>query len=501
MEAKFNKLYDKQGFFDRYNGSVFITLLIMIVFFLIFAYSYIQRHITTIKANWVAERCTPMVIPFAGMVNAPEGTSKFKFTYKNFNFCINTIIKEVATYAMMPLELAVDGIHKILKEFTEAINAIRKILSYIRNAVSKVTHNIMSRILNLLIPIQKLLIAFKATMGKAHATMVTGMYSAIGGLWFTISGLLNVYNFIIVMLISLAATIAILWFIPFGLGAPAAIISTLTFMAVSIPLGIIAVAVKNIINVSGVKQTMGPIPTTSCFKKDTLIRGTNNILHSIQSIKLGTQLAKGGYVTAVLKLDASQEKMFNLGNIVVSGSHKVRYEKKWVYVCDHPDAIPIKGFEDKFIYCLNTSKKIIGIGDYVFQDWDEIDKSNIHKYGCDKESDIFDNLENGFHPDTPMYISHKDGPIALKDISIGDRLMSGEKIIGIVKIKNDKPLYEYPGFLATYQCSIIQYLGITMKQSLEQTDILYHLLTDSGSLHINEQKLKDYNWNIDYLNV
>ena len=88
MEAKFNKLYDKQGFFDRYNGSVFITLLIMIVFFLIFAYSYIQRHITTIKANWVAERCTPMVIPFAGMVNAPEGTSKFKFTYTNFNYCI-----------------------------------------------------------------------------------------------------------------------------------------------------------------------------------------------------------------------------------------------------------------------------------------------------------------------------------------------------------------------------------------------------------------------------
>ena len=73
--------------------------------------------------------------------------------------------------------------------------------------------------------------------------------------------------------------------------------------------------------------------------------------------------------------------------------------------------------------------------------------------------------------------------------------------IGLVKIKNNKALMEYKeGFLGTAQFYFLQNLGIVSSTN-EATDILYHILTDKGYLHIKEQKLMDYNWNIDFFNV
>ena len=501
MEARFNKIYENQGFFDRYNGSVFATAFVVFVFFIIFSYSYIQTRINPIKANWSQERCSPMVIPFAGMINAPTDKSQFEFTYENFNYCIKNIIKESATIAVEPINALVKILTGTISLISTAVDDIRKIISLIRTGVDEISRNIMSRILNFLIPIQQLIINFKATMGKAQAVFTSAMYTGIASLWFLISGLLNIYNFIIVLLIALAATVAVMWIIPFGFGIPGALAGTATAVAVGIPMGMMAWALGEIINITGINQPLQSVPPSpSCFTKDTLIRASDNTLYTINSIPLGTNLGKGGYVTAVLKLDASRETMYKLRNITVSGSHKVRHNKEWIYVRDHPEAVVVSNFRDKYIYCLNTTKKIIPVGDFIFQDWDEMDDNLLKKCGCENEEDVFENLENGFHPNTKLNVKSR-GKVEIKNIEIGDILKSGEKIVGLVKIKNNKALIEYnEGFLGTAQFSFLQNLGIVSATN-EQTDVLYHILTDKGYLHIKEQKLMDYNWNIDFFNI
>lgn len=501
MEAKFNKIYTEQTFFDRYNGSIFATFFFLFVCFIVFSYSYIQTRITPIKNNWTQERCSPIVIPFAGLINPPPNKSKFQFTYENFNFCINTIIKDMVGFAIKPIEAIVNLFTKTFEGFETAINDIRKIVSGIRSSIEDVSTNIMERILNILIPFQKMVIKVKEVMGRAHATMVTGMYTSIGALWFLISALLNVYNFIIALLIGLAATAAALWLIPF-FGWPEAIAATAAFVAISIPTGIIAAALETIITITGVNQSVSGIPPgPSCFKKGTLIRAMDNTLYSIECIPLGTTLAYGGKVTAVLKLDASRETMYKLGNVTVSGSHKVLQDGHWVYVRDHKKAVELKDFIDKEIYCLNTTKKKMGIGDFVFQDWDEVDKSKLFEMNYKEEEDIYNNLENGFHESTFVNIKGR-GSISITEVNIGDQLDSGERVVGTVKIINDKPLYEYTsGFLGTRQFSVIQDLGRNPVPSLETADTLYHILTDKGTLHIKEQKIMDYNWNIDFFNI
>ena len=72
-----NKLYNNTTYLDKYGGSVVVAGMTLFVFFLIFSYMYVMNRIKPIRADWVNQRCSPSVIPFAGLINREPGTSAF----------------------------------------------------------------------------------------------------------------------------------------------------------------------------------------------------------------------------------------------------------------------------------------------------------------------------------------------------------------------------------------------------------------------------------------
>lgn len=485
---RFNKLYEKQGFLDLYNGSLSITLFILMIFFIIFSYFYVKKHIANIRSNWTKERCSPVVIPFAGFINAPKGTSTFDYTAENFTYCLNDIIKESAQFALQPIEALANIIHKVFSLFGDAINDIRKVFDVIRDGVEDVSTSIMQRVLLILIPFQKLIIKVKDVMAKAQAVSTASMFTALGAFYSIISVLNVIYSLIMDILAWMTGMIAV-FFVTFDFGMAAAY--TAAYTAIAVPTGIIATALHEIMDISGLSH---------CFKKGTLIRGADGTLYSIENLPLGTQLQRGGKVTSVLKLSAKGQTMYRLGNVVVSGGHQVKDDEKWVFVQCHPDAIeiPANEFEDEFIYCVNTSNKSIKIGDYTFLDWDEVTDETYNKLKCHSKQDIYYKYENGFHPDT-IVESRTHGLIAMKYLEIGDILKNGEKITGTVKILAKKDLYDYGSFIGTKELSNIQDLGESVdKIKSLYPDYLCHILTDKQHFYIQKTKLADYNKNIDY---
>ena len=120
------------------------------------------------------------------------------------------------------------------------------------------------------------------------------------------------------------------------------------------------------------------IPKLRCFDEFTLITliDGNNIY--IKDIQVGDKLENGSYVTSKFKVTSANMKIYILNNIIVSESHLVKYNSKWIRVNEHPSAKKIK-YDNPFLYCLNTSNKIIELNKMVFSDWDEIvdNKLNI----------------------------------------------------------------------------------------------------------------------------
>ena len=87
LYSHFTKEYKKNGYLDKYGGSVVIAILTLLFFFLALSYYYIKDKMEPIRQNWSQERCKPGVMPFAGIIkeqDLPKGTSKMEFTGDNF---------------------------------------------------------------------------------------------------------------------------------------------------------------------------------------------------------------------------------------------------------------------------------------------------------------------------------------------------------------------------------------------------------------------------------
>jgi hypothetical protein len=267
---------------------------------------------------------------------------------------------------------------------------------------------------------------------------------------------------------------------------------TAIFSVVSITMAIFLVFLTQVLNIrtSGFKIPKGPKKPKIkiCFDKNTMMKMSDRTMKKISEIDVGDELWSNGgdnknIVTAKFKLSAVNNKMYQLDNVIVSGSHRVRRDCMWIFVKDHPDAKPIENYDEPVIYCLNTSCKEFAIGNYVFSDWDEITEENylaINQYlktnnpdykekDLDK-SDIYKLFDMGFHEYT--YVHLKDRKISkINCVKLGDVLKNGEKVYGLVEILNT--------------------------DSLGYSNKLYHLLSEQNSFYLNGIQIGDYNSLID----
>ena len=271
----------------------------------------------------------------------------------------------------------------------------------------------------------------------------------------------------------------------------------------------------------------------------------------IIDVEVGDQLenssdGKTVHVTAKMKLDANFINMYYLGKTIVSGTHQVKYNNKWIFVAKHPECKLIKEYNEPFIYCLNTTHKKIIIDDLIFCDWDEITEDNFSIFQDSIQlysnnlgrkivyEDIHTFFDRGYMGDTKLRMIDKSLK-KIKDIKIGDVLSSGENVYGLVEIDGrnikDFSYFQDLDIASSYTessynntnklkscssnnsiCSRSESLDEDYKKtnnkrtsSLDSLDSylfdkqnkLYHLLTDTKSFYVGQVKMRDYNSLID----
>jgi hypothetical protein len=466
-----NETYDKLSYFDLYGNSVIIFIFITLFVFIVFSYCKVMQSKEDIVDDWTNQRCKPQNILFAGLITHPEGTSAFQYTSDNFQFCVQNILTNITGYALEPFQFMIKSLTNVFAGISEAIQQIREIINRLRNSLREFSEDVLGRILNVMIPIQKMFIALMDTFQKIQGTMTAGLYTMLGT-YYTLQALMGaILELIIKILMALVIIIVGLWILPFTW--PAAASMTAVFLAISIPLTIIIYFMTEVLHI----KTSG-IPKLRCFDEYTLISLLNEDKIHIKDINIGDKLADGSYVTSKIKVTSENMKIYSLKNIIVSESHLVKYNDNWIRVGEHPNAEQII-YNKEFLYCLNTSNKVIELQGLVFSDWDEIvenkfDTLNKKNQNIQNLENIHEYLDDGFHENTEIKL-HKNKKL-IKEIKIGDVLENGSVIYGLVEVAPTK--------LRKYTNKII-------------SNKLYHLLTTDGSLKIGSVDVKDYNNIID----
>ena len=508
-----NKLYNKAGFLEKYGGSLWTTFILCLLFFLAISYYYVYNHLEPIKADWVNQRCKPNVMPFAGIINPPDPNvmSAFDFTTNNFSNCIQGILGDIVGIFLAPFYYLIHVLTQVFTLIDEAIQEIRKLINSMRQAVMSTSQQVMGKILNFLIPLQHVLIKVKDMMGKTQGIMLGGIFTLMGTYDTMISSVMSIVKIITSILLGLAAIIVILFFIPFGFGLPIAIPLLVIFLMILIP-GIMVY----IIQVMILKKMTNPLPgIPSCFAGETILKLNNNTTIMMKDLNVGMILEDDNIVTATMKLSATDKTIYNLNNVICTGDHSVKYKNTWIKVKDHIDSKKIDK-DYNFVYCINTSKKIINIQNEIFGDWDELSNSEINELKSNSKGYVPNNfelshihkyLDGGFVESTKIEL--QDGHnININDVEVNDILRFGERVVGIVQIKADD--LEIKKYNLENGNDIIggpniqicdSNLGtintLDMYGNKISTKYVYHLITDKRTFYINGVKYYDYNSCID----
>lgn len=516
-----NQLYDGLTYYDLYGSSIFLVCFVTFFVFLVCSYCSIMSKGELIKKDWINQRCKPTVLPFAGILNAPDGTTATEYAGKNFAYCVQELSKSVTKLATDPITMITTALVVLFEQLRESVNKIKTMISNLRTRIAKIITELVNRILAVVVPVQVLIIHFRSLLMKAAGIMATGTYT-IMGMYTTFYSLFGaILSGIIKVLKIYLAYIIALWIVPFGWAA--ASLHSAIFTALAVPTGLIAAMTHKAMNMQVFK-----VPKLKCFDPNVQFEMHDGSFKEIWRIRLGDLLANNNRVTARIKVDSSGVNMYNLYGTIVSESHVVKYGDKWIRTSDHPDAKIIKNYGEPSLYCLNTSQKVILLNDTLFTDWDEIYDETLDALlekhiknptlGIDvkieKEENIHKYLERGFSDATLIELN--DGTrLPIHKVKVGDRLIGGEEVYGIVEV-DASTMHKIYNYYLEDSVNICGGMNLNYSRRSSGTKVMstlenngsfaidsnalskvYHLLTDTGKFQVYGLTFYDYNYGID----
>ena len=499
---KIHNKINKASYLDKNGGNIFVMMLSILIVLFLCAYYWILRNTEPIKADWPKYKCMPGIIPFAGIIKGQPGKA-LEFTSMNFSMCLNDILRNIVKIFTAPISFLTNTLLSSFTLLLKVMNAIREQYYAIKQQLFQQFEVMQGMIVNMQLPIVKLLIKLRDSFGKMSAVMTGSMLTILGINMAYKSFMKNMITIFITFLIVTAVIIYALWLFPWTW--PAAAISLIPWVITGTFMSIITGWMAYIVNATKVSVPGAPgKPANACFDEYTPITLYNGKSIPIKILKPTDILLNNVKVNTIIKVRNNQ-KMFNLNNTIVSGTHYVFFNNKWILVADHPRSILLPNYNKKFLYCINTSTKRILLNDTIFADWDDLTRDDFFKlrnfnYISDFNTNNIHTLLNaGFKYNTPITLQNNK-ILNISDICVNDILQNGELVTGIVKITATdlKNIYSYDfndlHIIGSNLFLTSSHLGKFNKYKTKNNDtFFYHLLTNTSTFSVNNITFYDYN--------
>ena len=511
--SNIKEIYKKSSYLDHYGGSVFITFISCIVFVFLFGYFYVKNNIQFYKTNWATEKCSPLGVMFAGLINKVHGMSGFQVTEQNFTGCLNNIVSLLADDAVEPIRFATSTLFDAIHILQEALQMIRTRIMGLVNNMKNIVSDIFGKIFNFLAPIRKMLIKFRDTLAKVNAAMVSSMFSAVGMFLGIKSFIGSFISIAVIVLIALAVIITVL--LMFFFTAPLAVPPLIIFTGLSAIIIYITVALGEIMELT--KPNMPEKPR--CFDGNTRIKMKCGEMKTIDTLQPGDELHDGSRVTSTMKLSTHGIDMFEYNDVIVSGNHNImNSDGVWKHVKIMDGSKPLTEYYHSYIYCINTTSKTIKINGMIFSDWDDLDEMeifNIRQLCSALIPKYFDRqhihkyLDGGFVSSTKVEL--QDGhTVSLDKLKVNDILRFNGRVLGIVKIDasdikvkrytiDDRSYITGPNnVLCDSDIDELTTLHMYGNEISENPRYLYHVITEDGKLMVEGVQFYDYDGSLEY---
>tara|TARA_B100000575_G_C23143394_1_gene666289 strand:+ start:10656 stop:12161 length:1506 start_codon:yes stop_codon:yes gene_type:complete len=442
--------------------------LIVLIYLIIYCIQSLLKMKEYMDNNWKEARCQPHIIPIAGLSNNAEGSGFLSKTYNNFNSCTSKVVKNTVSKSLKPTLSVTKGTGKGMGSIKTVLNMFRKMSAVLRQMFSSLVGNTINRMSNSYAAIIYFQEKIKTIIKKQSA-----MFEVISQ--FSATMPMIIYSFTHGPISRFGH-----WMANFGVALIALLVICIV-CAATLP-----------IPFAFPKYITCPI-CAICFPGDTKIDMPNNKTKCIKDIEIGERI-KNNTIVGKLYVKPHIARTYNYNGIIVSGSHLVFEDDKWVRVEDSKNGI----IESKYteLYCLITDNNTIYINGIKFRDYQETNDRDIQlttnyafakqinmNMGCIKTPDDLNHCYYwGFCKNTFIQIDRSPVPI----VDIINNPDNYPSIRGVVKIESPFIIYNYKGILVSgntlvYEKNIwvrVFQSPISIKQGTCNT--LYHIISDDN---------------------
>lgn len=295
--------------------DIFLSILILIVFFLLYAFAALSVGVKKVEEDWPLYRCNPAVMPLASVFGHDPA--------ENFTYCVQNMQTDYMSYLLAPLNYNMSVLGSLGGETMQAIQAARAFISNLRGFLSDIIKSVFGVFLNLLIEVQRTMVVIKDTMGK--------FVGVLAGLLFTMDGSIRLMQ----------ST----WN-----GAPGAMVRALGSICFHPD--------------TKVKMADG---TEKCMKDLELNEMLANETRVLSVLRISNLTGDGRQREGMYRYQYGKSE-----EIYATGSHLVfdSDADQFVQVKDSPHAEPCN-ISCHVLSCLITSNHTIPIGDSIFHDWED----------------------------------------------------------------------------------------------------------------------------------
>ncbi len=414
-----------------------LILIITFLFTLVFAFLIKSVDIDAVKGDWAARRCAAPIL-FTGWLYKPadDPRSGKEFMQENFNFCVSKLMDSALASAFAPFLGVAGGSGAALGTMNGALGNIKGMLKNATDAFSSIvgiTHKRFADTIGNFVGVwHRLQFMFQRAVAAALSTVYAGMSF--------LTGFLNLYDFVVkVVIIILSILVALIFFLFFAL----------------IPVMPVIFTVLSVLIGAGLGSAVGGMASVFCVDPEAGVRMADGTVKALKEVKVGDVLAgrredvsgsdisgQGlNVVEGVLICSGEEEACVSIHGVKMSGSHRVLYGGGYILAQDHPEAVPAESLPR--LICLNTTQHDVPIvstdGTLWVSDWEEVDDDAGRRAWLAMVNDI---LNPGLSPQlcmkkepttvpllspSTLVRERTRGIIPLRELKIGDYVLDAEK--------------------------------------------------------------------------
>ena len=141
MADAIHKLYKNVSYGDRYSFDIWTTIVLITMVIFILIYLHVLNTVKSQKANWEANKCNPIYMPFAGLINSKDAN----YTSDNFNKCLDNINESITVDAKSSINGTFDVLTQMNGNMVSGLQGFTKFTGTLFDAMEQLVMSFMKR--------------------------------------------------------------------------------------------------------------------------------------------------------------------------------------------------------------------------------------------------------------------------------------------------------------------------------------------------------------------